>query len=867
MNENTRFFLCDKPPLLFPILIEKFIEYFIQLQEFFTLAFDFAFLYIIPMLKIVMKFGGSSLATPERIANVIEIINKKAKKHRNRIGVVVSAFGGVTDELIQLSQLASDHQKNYLQLFDRFQKRHLDVVKRLIAQENQKSVLAQTQTLLEELRDTLHGVYLVKELSPKTKDFILSFGERLSALIISEVKKNCGLPCEYCDARALIKTDDRFGNARVYWDLTEKTIQDYCKELKTIPVIPGFIGSTLDNETTTLGRGGSDYTASIVGAALHVDEIEIWTDVNGVMTADPRMVKKAFSIPSLSYEEAMELSHFGAKVIYPPSIQPAMEKKIPLRILNSFQPDFEGTVIGKKLPSPYQIRGISSIHEVAMVLVEGGGMFGAVGFAGRLFNTLAKNQINVILISQASSEHSICFAVDPYQAKRTKKIIEEEFKTEFETKKLEPVVIDSHAAIIAVVGENMRHTPGIAGRLFQALGKNGINVLAIAQGSSELNISVVISRHDVAKALNVLHDAFFLSGTKTIHLFLLGTGLIGSTLLKQLHTQYPVLVKENGLDIQLIGLGNIDAMVFHEEGISFDQWENALATGEPMDIQKFVHQMKKMNLPNSIFVDCTGSANIVAHYEEILNASISIVTPSKIANAGPYSLYQRLHNAATRHGVKFLYETNVGAGLPVINTLNDLIASGDTVLKIEAVLSGTLSYIFNSFSKRTPFSEIVRQACQMGLTEPDPRDDLSGLDVARKLLILAREAGHAFEFKDITLEPVVPEAMEKKGSVEEFIKKLENYDSIFEKRYEEAERKNCLLRYVAILENGKAEVGLREVSKDHPFSSLSGSDNMIVFTTERYRERPLVVKGPGAGAEVTAAGVFADILRIANFLA
>lgn len=818
------------------------------------------------MLKIIMKFGGSSVATPERIANVIEIVRGRAQKYRNRIGVVVSAFGGVTDQLIQLSQLASDHQEKYLQILDALQKRHLDTVKALIGSERQKEILSKVQILLEELKDTLHGVYLVKELSPKTRDFILSFGERLSALIISEAMKEKGLPSEYCDARTLIKTDDQFGNARIYGDLTEKNIQNYCKELKTIPVITGFIGSTLENETTTLGRGGSDYTASIFGTALHVSEIEIWTDVNGVMTADPRMVKKAFPIPSLSYEEAMELSHFGAKVIYPPTIQPAMEKRIPLRILNSFQPEFEGTFIGKKIPSPYQIRGISSIHEVALVLVEGGGMFGAVGFAGRLFNALAKNQINVILISQASSEHSICFAVDPHQAKRTKKVIEEEFKTEFETKKLEPVTIDPHAAIVAVVGENMRHTPGIAGRLFQALGKNGINVLAIAQGSSELNISVVISKHDVAKAMNALHDAFFLSGTKTIHLFLLGTGLIGSTLLKQLHTQYPVLIKENALDIRLIGLGNIDAMVFQEEGIPLDQWKEALRSGEPMNVPKFVQQMKKMNLPNSIFVDCTGSSEVVNHYEEILNASISIVTPSKIANSGPYSQYQRLHNAANRHGVKFLYETNVGAGLPVINTLNDLIASGDTLLKIEAVLSGTLSYIFNTFTKEKPFSEIVRQASQMGLTEPDPRDDLSGLDVARKLLILAREAGHALEFEDIALEPVVPEAVNKKGSVEEFLKELKKYDPIFEKKLEEAERKNCLLRYVAILENGKAEVGLREISKEHPFSSLSGSDNMIVFTTERYRERPLVVKGPGAGAEVTAAGVFADILRIANFL-
>jgi aspartokinase/homoserine dehydrogenase 1 len=815
----------------------------------------------------ILKFGGSSVSTPERIRNVMEIVERAAKRNRNRIAAVFSAFGGVTDQLAEMSRLAARHEEGYRKSFAALKERHADAVKRLIGEPRRDAAIESVQKIFDELKDTVHGVYLVKECSLKTMDFILSFGERLSAFILCEALKDRGMEAEYCDSREFVKTDDQFGSARVDLDATTRNIRRRFKDGRAVRIITGFIGSTPDNETTTLGRGGSDYTASLFGAALGVSEIEIWTDVDGVMTADPRKVEKAFPIPALTYEEAMELSHFGAKVIYPPSIQPAMDANIPLRILNSFNPEFEGTVIGKKSPSSYLIRGISSIDDIALLLVEGGGMFGVVGFAGRLFGALAKNRINVILISQASSEHSICLAVDPASAKAAKRVIEEEFALEIGLKKIEPVAIEGHSSIIAVVGENMKHVPGISGRLFQSLGKNGVNVLAIAQGSSELNISVVVPKADEAKSLNALHDAFFLSGAKTVNLFVLGTGLIGGTLLRQMKSQRETLAKTSALELRLIGLGNIDKMLFDKNGIPIGEWNERLGTSpDAADVKRFVHHMKQLNLPNSIFLDCTGIGETVEHYEEILGSSISIVTPNKIANSGPYSRYLKLREAAFRHGVKFLYETNVGAGLPVINTLNDLLSSGDTILKIEAVLSGTLSYIFNSFGGGKSFSRTVREAKAMGLSEPDPRDDLSGLDVARKLLILGRETGLPIEPEDVELENILPEACRKASSVEAFFAELEKADGAFEARRKSAEEKGKILRYIGLIQNGKAGVSLVEVGKDHPFHHLSGSDNMIVFTTERYRERPLVIKGPGAGAEVTAAGVFADVLRIANSL-
>lgn len=814
----------------------------------------------------ILKFGGSSISEPERISRVVEIVIGASKDH-SIAAVVFSAFGGITDQLIQLGSKAASGDKTVHSLLDETAKRHQTVVDELIPQKFRPAVLAKVNSLISELSETIHGVSLVKELTPKTLDFILSFGERLSAGIICDVIVSRDIQAEYLDTRPLVKTDSQFGSARVKIDATYQHIRSHFASHPAMQIATGFIGSTEKNETTTLGRGGSDYSAALIGAALDAAEVEIWTDVNGFMTADPRKVKKVFSIESLSYEEAMELSHFGAKVIYPPTLQPASELSIPVRIKNTFNPEFRGTVIGSKSPSAFQVTGISSIDQIALLLIEGSGMIGVVGISNRLFGSLAKNRISVILISQASSEHSICIAVTPQSAEAAKNAIEDEFALEILAKQVDPVVIEWNLSIVAVVGENMRRTPGIAGRLFQALGKNGVNVAAIAQGSSELNISVVIPQSDESKALNALHETFFLSQTKTLNVYLIGTGLIGSTLLRQMKEQQAFLSGNHALEIRLIAVGNIDRMLFSGEGISLSAWSDELdRKGVAVDLEKYIDTMKTLNLPNSILVDCTGSGAAVSLYEKAFDSSISIVTPNKIANSGKYEQYRRLKNAAAKHGVKFLYETNVGAGLPVISTLNDLLASGDRILKIEAVLSGTLSYIFNSFSKDMPFSAAVKTAMERGLSEPDPRTDLNGVDVARKILILARETGLPLEPGDVVLEPILSEQCGNAKTLESFFKLLESEDKGFELRRSAAERKNMKIRYIAALENGKARVALKEVDGNDPFYALSGSDNMIVFTTERYRERPLVIKGPGAGAEVTAAGVFADIIRIGSYL-
>ncbi|MBX9850926.1 MAG: bifunctional aspartate kinase/homoserine dehydrogenase I, partial [Cytophagaceae bacterium] len=616
------------------------------------------------------------------------------------------------------------------------------------------------------------------------------------------------------------------------------------------------------------GRGGSDYSASIFGAALDADEIEIWTDVDGVMTADPKKVKRAFTLSGISYQEAMEMSHFGAKVIYPPTLQPAFAKKIPIWIKNTFNPEHEGTLISEKTQAnDFLIKGISSIENIALINLQGSGMVGVAGVSGRLFNTLAKNNINVILITQASSEHSICFVVDPKDAYKAKDAIEEEFSVEINSGKIDKVIIHSNLSIIAIIGENMKNTRGISGKLFSSLGKNGINVIAIAQGSSELNLSVVINTADLSKALNSLHEAFFLSDVKTLNLFVVGLGLIGGTLLKQIHKTSSYLLKEKNLKINLIGISNSKKMLIDPNAISLANWKDKLEqAGEKSKLSDFVTQMNNLNLQNTVFVDCTSSKDVIMHYEEILKSTISIVTPNKLANSGKYSDYQKLQSAATKHGVKFLYETNVGAGLPVINTLKDLKYSGDKILRIEGILSGTLSYIFNTFKGDKKFSDVVKEAKEKGYTEPDPRDDLNGMDVARKILILAREAEAELEFNDVDVENILPESCRKAKTVDAFFAELEKNNHVFAKRRDEADKKGKVLRFIAKYENKKATVSLESVDSTHPFYSLSGSDNMISFTTERYKERPLVIKGPGAGAEVTAAGVFAEIITISNYL-
>ncbi|MGE5811908.1 MAG: bifunctional aspartate kinase/homoserine dehydrogenase I [Ignavibacteria bacterium] len=815
----------------------------------------------------ILKFGGSSIGSPDRINNVVEIV-KNSKKESGKIAVVFSAFHGITDKLITLSKLAAKGDQAYLDLCKEIEEIHLNTIKKIISVRNQSSVLTNVKLTLNELEDVIHGVYLIKELSLRTLDFIMSFGERISAYIISKVFEDRNIESEFLDSRDLIITDPTYGSARVIFDQTNEKIKEYFDGHKKLQIITGFIASSLEGQTTTLGRGGSDYTASIFAAALKAKEIEIWTDVDGVLTADPKKVKKAFSIKSLTYEEAMELSHFGAKVIHPPTMQPALNKKIPIRIKNTFNPSFDGTIISEKGDSKnFSIKGISSIDDIALLRIQGSGMIGVAGIARRIFGSLAAKKVSVILISQASSEHSICFAVLPQYAEDAKRAIEDELRFEIKDKLVSEILTEKNLSIIAVVGENMRKTPGISGKVFQALGRNGINVVAIAQGSSELNISAVVPKIDEEKALNALHDAFFLTTSKTVNIFLVGTGLIGSTLLKQINYQKNYLSEEYNLSFKVIAIANSKKMVFDTNGSDTDNWKETLREkGSKTNLDKFVKSMQSLNLPNSIFVDCTASEEVTMYYTDILKSAISVVTPNKRANSKDYSFYQSTKDAARKHNVRFLYETNVGAGLPIIGTLKDLVSSGDRVDKIEGVLSGTLSYIFNSFTENKKFSDIIKEAKEKGYTEPDPREDLNGLDVARKLLILAREIGLSMELKNIKVQNLIPFPARNTKSIDEFFKILKNHDCEFEELRKKADRNGKVLRYVARLENGSANIGLEEVPKTHPFYFLTESDNIFAFTTKHYKDRPIVVKGPGAGPDVTAAGVFADIIRIAHYL-
>ncbi len=815
----------------------------------------------------VLKFGGSSVATPDRINGIVEILKGYYTKGE-QFTVVFSAFGGVTDSLIKMAKLAADGDESYYAHFEVFNQRHLDAIKTLLNERNLQQALPELENNHEVLKNLLYGIFLIREVSPRTMDYVLSFGERNAAYIIYHVLKQNGLNTNYLDARKIIKTNTLFGSAKVDFELTYQKTKEYYTQNTDIQIVTGFIASTKGGLTTTLGRGGSDYTAAILAAGLDAEVIEIWTDVDGVLTADPRKVKKAFTIPTMTYAEAMEMSHFGAKVIYPPTIQPALLKNIPIIIKNTFNPTFVGTYISEKTDSGGRaVKGISSINNIALLTLQGSGLFGAPGIAARLFTSLAAAKINIILITQGSSEHSISFAVQPDVAKKARWLVEKEFENEINAGTVESVKVELDLSVIAAIGENMRYRPGIAGRLFRALGKNGINVVAIAQGSSELNISVVINQSDEAKALNALHEAFFLSDTKELHLFIAGTGLIGSALLAQIKQQAPYLKEQRSLEIKIIGMTNSRKMLFDENGIQLDHWKEKLQQdGEPSNLHTFVEKMKFLNLSNTIFVDNTASEAAAKLYEQILDASISISTPNKIATSSSYLQYQRLKNIANRRSVQFLYETNVGAGLPVISTLNDLINSGDRILKIEGVLSGSVSYIFNTYKEGQKFSDVVKEAKQRGYTEPDPRIDLNGIDVRRKLIILARETGLSIEAEEVSIQSILPESCQKAKSVDEFFAALEKADPEFENMRAEAARSGKALRMIARLENNKASIGLEAVDAMHPFYFLSGSDNMIVFTTERYKERPLVVRGPGAGAEVTAAGIFAEIIRIGNYL-
>lgn len=813
----------------------------------------------------VLKFGGTSVGTPEAIKGLLRIL-KERYQNGEQLAIVFSAFSKVTDALIEMATKASKGDERYQEVFERVRARHLEAIEQLLAPANRPPVESHIAANFEALGNVLQGIFLLHEVSPRSLDFVVSFGERNSAFIIAHAMRQMGIPAEFLDAREVVRTDAHFGSAHVDFEETNQRIRAHFAAHPQVQAITGFIGSTADGITTTLGRGGSDYTAAIFGAALEASAIEIWTDVDGVLTADPRRVKKAFTLPSMTYREAMEMSHFGAKVIYPPTILPALAKEIPLVIRNTFNPTFAGTHIGITTPkgTGSAITGISSINQICLLTLQGSGLFGVPGIAARLFGALAQSGVNVVIITQGSSESSITFAVSPQQAKLAQKAAEREFAHEIRERLVEPLKIEDNLAVVAIVGENMRYLPGVAGRLFSALGKNGINVVAIAQGSSELNVSVVINAADETKALNAIHEAFFLSDTQTLHLFMVGVGLIGGTLLRQIEAQTAFLREKRNLEIKIAGLANSRKMVFSEEGVPLEHWKDTLEQGDLFVMSHFVEKMKALNLPNAIFLDNTASEQVAGFYEQILDASISISTPNKVATSSPYLQYARLKQVANKRGVAWRYETNVGAGLPIITTLNDLIHSGDRILKIEGILSGTLSFIFNHFVAGATFSHIVKEAKQLGLTEPDPREDLSGADVRRKLLILARETGLPLEASDIEVENILPHACLAVRTVEEFFENLEKHDDDFEKRRRQAASDGQVLRFVAKLEGAHASISLQAYPPTHPFYFLSGSDNMVVFTTERYRERPLVVRGPGAGAEVTAAGLFAEVIGMGN---
>ena len=820
----------------------------------------------------ILKFGGSSVGTVESIKQVIAIIDNH-RQQNTPIVVVCSAMGGVTNQLIEIGRMAITGETDYMELVRRIEDRHFNIIKALIPVKEQGKVVAHVRGIINELEDLLRGVSLIRELTPRTHDLITSFGERLSTTIITECVRSAGIAAQFLDARTIIKTDAQFGQAEVNYTLTNELTKAHFDKIAglagaPVQLITGFIGSTEKNETTTLGRGGSDYTASIIGAALNADVIDIWTDVDGMMTADPRKVPNAFNIPTITYAEAMELSHFGAKVIYPPSLQPAFARNIPIRVLNTFNPTHEGTVVSRTAERrQYTITGISSIDDISLVNVQGSGMIGVAGVSAKLFGVLAAHKISVILISQASSEHSICFAIDPRGAENVKNILDAEFATEIAHGHIDNIAIERDLSVIATVGEGMRKSSGIAGKLFSVLGRNGVNIVAVAQGSSEINISVVINKNNLSKALNALHNIFFQSEARVLNLYLVGTGLIGKTLLKQIFEQSDYLRTEKLLKVCVVGMSNTRKMLLATKGIALDAWHERLLTeGVTTSLPAFVDKIKEYNLPNSVFIDCTSDKDIVQFYESLLDANISVVTPNKVANSGPYSEYRRLQRTALNRGVKFLYETNVGAGLPIINTVQGLMTAGDRFLKIEAILSGTLSFIFNTFRPGTSFADIVREAKEKGYTEPDPRDDLSGQDVARKILILAREAGFPLEPGDVTINNLLPQSCLSAPTIPAFFAELEHNNAYFETLLTDAESKGEKLRFVASFENSRAVVELRSVGPEHPFYQLTGADNIVSFTTERYKDRPLVIKGPGAGAEVTASGVFADMVSIGSYL-
>ncbi len=813
---------------------------------------------------LVLKFGGTSMGSKEAMQQVMDIIQKKISKQQ--LVVVVSAMSGTTDTLLNCGKLAATQNESYRDLIKQSEQKHLDTIAEIIPGQQQAGISAIVKNMFTEIKEICNGILLLGEISPRIKDRLAAYGELLSSNIISTAFNANNIQCFLKDARELLITDSNFGNATINFFLSNQQIKNYFDQnAAALTIIPGFIAKDSHGAVTTLGRGGSDYTAAIIAAAIDSASLEIWTDVSGMMTADPRWVANAKIIPSISYQEAMELSHFGAKVIYPPTIQPVLNKNIPVWIKNTFAPDDHGTVIENKVSETNDsiVRGISSINELALLSLEGGGMVGIPGFSKRLFEALANEGVNVILITQGSSEHSICVGVDVSMADRAKTAVDKAFEYEIATEKVNPLSIEKDLSIIALVGDNMKNHTGISGKMFAALGRNGVNIRAIAQGSSERNISTVIGTKDVRKAVNVLHEDFFETTYKQVNLFITGLGNVGKKLISQIAQQRSFLQNQLRLQLNIIGLSNSRTMLINEEGIDPDHWENLLAKGEAADINTFVKTIIEKNLRNTVFVDITASDTVAAVYDKLLEKSIAVVACNKVAASSAYTNYKKLKDLSAEYNAPFLFETNVGAGLPVIGTLNDLIRSGDRIHRMEAVLSGTLNFVFNNYNGDRKFTEVVKQAQDEGYTEPDPRLDLSGTDVMRKIMILAREAGEQLEMDNIACNSFLPESC-MNGTVDDFYKEMEKHEAHFLKLYKAAEAENGKLKFVATYNEGKASVGLQHISPQHDLYHLYGKDNVVLFYTERYPQQPLVVKGAGAGADVTASGVFADIIRAAK---
>ncbi len=812
----------------------------------------------------VLKFGGSSVGNAENIEKVVQIVQNAIEK--DTCVVVLSAMQGTTDALIEVGKTAENGDDSFRGKIKEIESKHFTATRALIPESSRDSIFDFIENRINELKSICEGVYLLRELSSRTLDRIVSLGEILSTKLVSAKLSSLGVENVWKDSRQLIRTDSNYGFAAVDFEQTNSLINSYFQSSESkLFILPGFIAADSEGVTTTLGRGGSDYTGAILAAALDAEVLEIWTDVSGMMTADPRIVRNIRNIPRITYREAMELSHFGAKVIYPPTIQPVLQKNIPIFIKNTFAPADYGTLIESETSGDKEIiRGITSIDKISVLSLEGSGMVGIPGFSKRLFDSLSRASINVILITQSSSEHSICVAVEEKFADSAKTVVDKEFEYEIARGRIEPLQVENGLSILALVGDNMKNHTGVSGKMFGSLGSQGVNIRAIAQGSSERNISAIIDSKDVRKAVNTLHEEFFSDGKRQINLYIIGVGTVGSRLLAQLASQSEYLSENLRLNVRAVGLGNSKKSVFNEEGIDLNDFKSQIADfGTASSAESFADLILEKNLRNSIFVDVTASGEVVEVYPKLLEKAVSVIACNKIAASREYKNYQKLKDLAREYNANFLFETNVGAGLPIINTLNDLLRSGDKINRIEAVLSGTLNFVFNNYDGSRSFSTVVRQAQTEGYTEPDPRLDLSGTDVARKILILAREAGFPLEMSDIENKGFLPESC-LQGSVEDFYNEMEKHESYFCELLESAKSKDLSLKYIASFDNGKASVGLQSIDAAHNFANLSGKDNAVLFYTNRYADLPLVIKGAGAGADVTAAGVFADIIRAAK---